>query len=959
MDTPLHYELMVLGSDLDHRITHFNQLMNDNFLHQRENLNRVGEKIEDSFKNKDLALRLAKRLDYVINTGLPAYRSVDIGGKIWKEECVPAYDPKGKIIGATTVYRFLILSSNGEQETQSFDKLILTLDKDFKIINAYGKWSSLLGINSHDILGLNPTKLIHPDEVKILREALKEISEEKVNYLKLELSFRSFEGEYSHTHSVLFEDHESKHIHIVSRFIDEEFKVVEKLEETLSRYKTMAKFGNIGLYDWKINSDYVFFSHQWKEQLGYEDHEIEPNYREFQKRVHPDDLSELLDKINTFITNPKSTYKAQFRMRHKDGSYRWILTEANLVRDSNNQPYRMLGAHIDITELKEYQLAIKSANEELSKNSKLLETINKHSMVGTWEVDLENMKVWWSDEVKIIHEVDPDYECDVENAIYFYKEGDSRNTISQVFEHAIKTGDSYDVELEIVTHKKNIRWVRTIGIPAMEGDQCKTIYGTFQDITEYKLSQIELEKMSLVASKITNGVVITNHDRLVNWTNDAFTQLTQFKQEEILGLSLRKFLLGPNSDLDTIKSIDENAAKGLPFDTDILLYRKDKSEFWVDITITPVKNNLGEITHFINIITDITERKNAEIQAKQNEERITHIANSVPGVLLVYKLNTDNTDELLFISDGIAPLWGIPKANVLKDVNEIWKLIHEDDLLDLQKSVIDSAENLTFWDHVYRTKLKSGKIKWINGRGFPERQPDGSTIWVSMLIDITELKETQNKLREQQSSLENALNEKNTLFKELHHRIKNNLQLISSILFLKSKIDYDAGTLEFIQETNNRIKSISKIHNQLLSMEEVDHLNISDYLSSLIKDLVDSMAPRNSAYSLNLDIERHRIKIDVALSLGLITNEVISNTLKYAYPNSDGGPINVTLKKKKDTIYLELADEGCGKISDLSFDNSKSLGLTLINTLVAQISGKLTMDFTSGVKYAIEFEDKK
>ncbi|GAB4247591.1 MAG: hypothetical protein Tsb0034_26820 [Ekhidna sp.] len=633
------------------------------------------------------------------------------------------------------------------------------------------------------------------------------------------------------------------------------------------------------------------------------------------------------------------------KMVRKDGSS--FIGQLTLSKVEFEDGFHYTAFIKDITQIKKYEDILKEQSTKLAHANTILQNVDQQAKVGYWEVDTLTKKATWSKETREIHEAPHDFEPDVESAISFYKEGKNRNTVRRVYEESIQTGNSFDVELEIVSYKGNSKWIRAIGTPEMKNGKCIRVYGTFQDITARKETESELEKITLVASQVDSGIMIATPDRELIWTNKALETMTQYSKEDLIGGQLKTLIVGPKTDLGTVRYIENKIKNKQSFRRELILHRKDKTTFWAELGMTPVLDDNGNIERFIGILTDISKRKEAEFQLKRNEERIQNIANSIPGVLFVYQLNADQTDQLNFISDGVVDLWEISKDEALADVSLLWADIHPDDLPEMQKSVMYSAETLTFWNHTYRINTRSGKTKWVNGRGFPVAHEDGSIVWNTMVIDI-------NPLKEAERSLQEALNQKNTLLKELHHRIKNNLQLISSILYLKSASEKESKLQEFITETNSRVKSIAKIHNQLLLLEEVDHLDIDIYLASLSRELVDNMAEHPEKYTLDIQIPNIKIHIDKVLSLGLITNEIISNCIKHAYPSEVGGIIYVRLQKDNNKFHFEIYDEGEVKKPNLSTDNG-TLGLTLVKTLAAQLGAKMEIDTSKGVKYSFSF----
>lgn len=461
-----------------------------------------------------------------------------------------------------------------------------------------------------------------------------------------------------------------------------------------------------------------------------------------------------------------------------------------------------------------------------------------------------------------------------------------------------------------------------------------------------------------------------------------------------------------------------------------------------------------------------------------NEIRLQNLANSVPGALLQYQVFPDGTDAVPYISEQVQELWEVTKEEALADTTNLWNPVVEADMRGMQASIMKSAKHLSFWDHTWRIVTKSGKIKWLNGRGYPRRLSNGSILWDTLILDNTQLKEAEQNLKDtnqrlelatrtsklgiweldpnaeeliwndamhdiyevsesefgnnvdvplslihpedmlgideamavlldgetitnyrfrivtssgktkhlaasssvlrnekgevikligvneditdfidKEKMLERSIADNETLFRELHHRIKNNLNLVSSFLYVKATTLKDDSLLSFVKEINGRIISISKTHDQLLKLEEVDQLFSEVYLTDLVKTLCTTYADKPEDYQLDFDIENHKMPVDDLLVIGLISNEIISNIVKHAYPNKSGGPIAMSFKLTGETYQLSIADQGGGREEDFK-SNTDSEGLHLIELLTRQLRGAIKREIGKGVKYEISFARK-
>jgi two-component sensor histidine kinase/ligand-binding sensor domain-containing protein len=222
----------------------------------------------------------------------------------------------------------------------------------------------------------------------------------------------------------------------------------------------------------------------------------------------------------------------------------------------------------------------------------------------------------------------------------------------------------------------------------------------------------------------------------------------------------------------------------------------------------------------------------------------------------------------------------------------------------------------------------------------------------------------QSKIKEHSQSLQNSLSEKEILLKEIHHRVKNNLQVISSLLYLNSKKVKSKEALNMFKDSQNRVKSIALVHERLYQSKDLGKIDFKEYIQKLTNDLFRSYGVNLSVINLKIDINNVFISIDTAVPCGLIINEIISNSLKYAFPDYEdenkSGLININFSKDEMNKWvLVVGDNGIGIPEEAEEKKKNSLGLQLIDTLVAQLDGTLEIDLSSGTAFVIKFKDEK
>jgi len=292
----------------------------------------------------------------------------------------------------------------------------------------------------------------------------------------------------------------------------------------------------------------------------------------------------------------------------------------------------------------------------------------------------------------------------------------------------------------------------------------------------------------------------------------------------------------------------------------------------------------------------------------------------------------------------------------------------------------------------YRIRKNTGDYRWFHDvGGITKRNPDGTIKTVTgMVVDITERKQIESEIRslnaileervkERTGELETAnitlkeeisqridaeqrlrtlLDEKMILLKEVHHRVKNNLQIINSLLNLQSRYISDEKTLAAIRESQNRIRAMSMVHEKLYQTEDISDIDLGEYIRFLAESLFQFYGAKMQKITLTTDIPDIHADINIAIPFGLIMNELISNSLKYAFPEGNKGEVVINIRREDHTLKVVYKDNGIGIPADLDWRNTRSLGLRLVRSLVEQLNGKIELDKSAGTVFSMVLQEK-
>ncbi len=339
---------------------------------------------------------------------------------------------------------------------------------------------------------------------------------------------------------------------------------------------------------------------------------------------------------------------------------------------------------------------------------------------------------------------------------------------------------------------------------------------------------------------------------------------------------------------------------------------------------------------------EIVERRRAEDELRESEEKLTGIVDSV-------------TDLMTMVNEQFNIVWANDVAKGLFGPDMVGKKCHAmyhglDNVCEpcIVKKCFEDGKI-----HEFETELISAdgnKMNFWCTASVSARYGDGRPkMVVEFLHDITERKRKEEQIK-------TSLQEKEILLREVHHRVKNNMQIISSLLKLQSKYIKDEEDIEMFRESQNRIKSMALVHEKLYQSKGLANIDFNEYIKHLVNILSRSYGINTGAIDLKIDVEDVMIGVDTAIPCGLIVNELVSNCLKHAFPEVKKGKIKIILHSTDESeIELTVSDNGVGIPKDLDFRNIDSLGLKLVNILTRQIGGKLDLDRSEGTRFHIRF----
>jgi PAS domain S-box-containing protein len=318
----------------------------------------------------------------------------------------------------------------------------------------------------------------------------------------------------------------------------------------------------------------------------------------------------------------------------------------------------------------------------------------------------------------------------------------------------------------------------------------------------------------------------------------------------------------------------------------------------------------------------------------------------------------DNKGRLLVANKAWMKIWNKSEADLEDDyrAREQFQFNERDDYLEEYRNNI--REIYQNGGEIYISELRIGKRqpsavkKWISQYFYALKSEKSE---VDKVIIITE-DITQRKISEEK--IKASLIEKEILLKEVHHRVKNNMQVISSMLNLQSNYIKDTKALSLFKDSQNRVKSMALIHEKLYQSKNFDQIDFEQYITVLINYLFRSFNVAGNQIKTQIDSEAVMLDITKAIPCGLILNELVSNSLKHAFPNNREGNIHLEFKKVNSNFEIRYEDDGIGLPPDFDFRNTDSLGMQIVNALVKQLHGDITFVVDQGTEFRLKFPEK-
>lgn len=652
------------------------------------------------------------------------------------------------------------------------------------------------------------------------------------------------------------------------------------LEESNLRYHYASKATFDAIYDWDFITDTCYWGEGFVRDFGYDSETLSDNYF-WEKHVHPEDYERVINEINNAKDGTGSNWLNEYRFQKTDGSYAYVIDRSVIIRDKNGKATRMIGAVQDITEKKNLQ--------------QLLDKANRLAKIGSWEIDVENATVYWSDITREIRETSEDFEPSLREGISHFKEGYSKETIIARVKEAVKYGTPWQEDLQIYTHKGNLKWVRTIGKAEIVDGKCTKIYGSFQDIDESKKAELEIlklyEEKNAILESIGDAFFRVENNWLVTYWNKEAEKMLMTPKSKIVGQYLWDVFANSIGSL-SYKKYHES------FATDKRVIFEDfypVLEKWFEVSAYPSDNGLS--VYF----KDITERKLSQIHLKESEKRYSELFRLNPQPIWMFELDTF---KFVQVNQAAIDLYGYSEEEFLN--LSIFDIRPPEDIPLVKKSIMEQNKTEGGFRGKFRHYTKAKKLLDVEIQSnfivFNERK-----FRLVIITDVTEKNRMEQEIT--RAIIKTQENERYEIGAELHDNICQILASTHISLGVLAKSVNPCG-MELFQQCKDYINLATQEIRNLSHRLAPAFFNDSTLEEAFGILLNNANIEKKYNVTLYFDeaINQLNINRDLQLNLYRILQEQLRNILKYAQCKN----IEVDLLISNNKIKMRIADDGVG-----------------------------------------------
>lgn len=693
--------------------------------------------------------------------------------------------------------------------------------------------------------------------------------------------------------------------------------------------------------------------------------------------IHPSDRERFVAALTKQVQNE---YKTEYRIVRPDGSMRWVRWRSYLVQNQFGESWAIAGLSEDITKYKQAEEILHQRQQEFRALVELSPDIISR-------FDRELRHVYVNPVIELATGMTPqEFIGKTHRELGMPQE--LRALWEQSIQKVFQTGEPDEHEFSYMTPQGG-KYYQSRLFPEFAADgSVESVLGICRDLTKNKQMEEALreseERFRTVFEFAPIGIALTNTQGELFACNRAFEEIIGYTQEELQNQPFIQFTHPDDRAEDFALFQEMLAGKRTRVSREKHFCRKDGCIVWGKVSVSAVYDAKGAPNYAIAMVQDITAQKQAQLELQNahdelekrvaertaelaqanlllqqeiaerklaqealslSEERFRLAIDNIPNVFVIY----DAQRRIQFVNHpGLRTSGKSLEEHLGKTDEEIWPHEVTKNYLPMLKQTVETRTTQTGECNI---TLPHTGIFTIIVCYVPLLNEEGEIYQIlGITHDITERKQAETQIKE-------SLQEKEVLLQEIHHRVKNNLQVVSSLLDLQSQHIDDPAMLEIFRESCNRVRSMALIHEQLYQSKDCAKINFSKYIEELTNYLFRVYDVNVGQITLELDIEEVTLNINTAIPCSLIISELVSNALKHAFPHGNGGEIKIALHSDSaNQLSLIVKDNGIG-FSNSDLKTVKSLGLQLVNVLTNQLEGILELDGRLGTQFKITFSE--
>jgi PAS domain S-box-containing protein len=741
----------------------------------------------------------------------------------------------------------------------------------------------------------------------------------------------------------------------------------EALRRSEEKLRLTLDLTHIGCWDWQIATNEVEWNDNHSRLLGLVPGEVPYSYQAWRDRVHPDDIDRVEAAVNQALAT-HTDFEAEYRVVHPDGRVHWLIGRGRGIYTESGEAVRMVGVIFDISDRKQ-------AEAETRRSLSLLQTTLESTADGILSIDaagniinfnrrfvelwqIPESLIWLRDDWQLI----PFLAAQLENSEDFLQQIQSEYNRPDLESHT-----SFRLKDGRVFERYSKPQVLT-----------GTIVGrvvSYRDISNLKRVEAALRESEsyyrAIVEDQTELICRFGKDGKITFVNQAYCRYFGRQLHQLLGQPFIACISATEQTFITEQLTDlSDLPVDQPYCYEYQSVLPNGERRWQQWTNRAIVNELGQIIGYQAVGRDITDRKlieaalqrlNQELEFRVQQRtyeleqsqlilqqreaalkrQLVAIEAATVGIAIL-----DESNHYIYLNAAHLRIFGY--ADPAELIGQTWQTLYcPDEIQFFEQTVFPFLPQNGYWQGETIGKRKDGST-------FVEEVSLTLVDQVGLICvcqDISDRKQAEAQLRA-------SLEEKNILLQEIHHRVKNNLQTVSSLLRLQAQSIQSPEVLEPFKESQNRVKAMALIHEKLYQSSNLAKVNFADYVGVLTEELLYSYAVNTERIQLQIDATDVELSLDTANPCGLIVNELVSNALKYAFPGDRSGTIRICFVADASRHYtLTVSDDGVGLPEGLDWRTVRSLGLRLVQSLVRQIQGEIERVGDRGCTFKVTWKD--